>query len=62
MIRVSALTGTKWMNWAMVGACVGGFLLMLPVAEKRHRLAVDLDLNSPDGCHADGAVISTTNG
>ena len=41
--------GTAWMNWAMVGACAGGVVLMLPVAEERRRLAIDVDEQSHSG-------------
>ena len=42
-LPVCNTAGTRWMNWAMVGACIGGLLLILPVAEQRHRWAVDVD-------------------
>ncbi len=34
--------GTRWMNWAMTGACVAGLVAIVPLAEDRRRLAVDL--------------------
>ena len=33
--------GTKWMNWALVGACFVATLVVVPLAEPSRRLAVD---------------------
>lgn len=33
--------GTKWMNWALVGACAVAMMAVLPLEEPRRRLAVD---------------------
>jgi len=33
--------GTAWMNWTLVGACVWGCILILPVKEEQRRLEFD---------------------